>query len=117
MEDEPFLRALGELPYLPFHQTESSRCREPFVGLGLPGADDSDFESAWRNLSRVYRRGAAGSAELASLIELASLHRREDRQERLIALIERLGALSGTQSYSPARASGADVSSGLGTSG
>jgi energy-coupling factor transporter ATP-binding protein EcfA2 len=75
MEDDAFVAAISELPFEPFRDLDSKRCRALFFGLGLRGAEEPDFDTAWRVLGRRWKLAAAGSPELSRLIEIARLDR------------------------------------------
>ncbi len=88
MGDERFLEALGELPYMPFDEINTSGCRDLFLLLGLPNAVEADFDAAWRNLGRRFSSAAAASTELTNLININSIKRQDQRLARLEELLQ-----------------------------
>ncbi|MCP4663251.1 MAG: NACHT domain-containing protein, partial [bacterium] len=101
MEDEAFVNALAELPFVPFRRIDTRRCRELFVKMGPQGADEGDFDAAWHFLGRRFRAEAAASEPLKNLLDLSAEVVREERDEelgknvaRLVAFVERLEGAS-----------------------
>jgi predicted ATPase len=86
--DDGFQEILAELPRVRFEDVDTSRPRELFTGLGLPGAGDDDFAVAWRSLGRHFGDQIAQTTHAARLVELGQ----RDRIEGFLArLAETLG--------------------------
>jgi len=94
MEDEAFVNALAELPFVPFRQIDTRRCRELFVKMGPQGADEGDFDAAWHFLGRRFRVEAAASEPFKNLLDLSAEAVREERDEALAKKVDQLVALA-----------------------
>ncbi len=102
-ESDAFRDVVGQLPYRPFRQIDpEALCRE-FLAIGIEGADDATFGAAWQALGKRFERAVAESGPLKSFVDLSSSARQEEREEKLLALVERLAEAQekATQSADP----------------
>ncbi len=97
MQDEAFVQALAQLPFVAPEAIDTRRCRELFVALGPPGAEEEDFEAGWYLLRKRFRLAAAASQPLKNLLDLSAAATREAHAasltvkfDQLVALVDRL---------------------------
>ncbi|MCP4662323.1 MAG: transcriptional regulator [bacterium] len=93
MQDEAFVQALARLPFAAPEAIDTQRCRELFVALGPPGAEEEDFEAGWYLLRRRFRLAVAASQPLKNLLDLSAAATREEHDESLAAKFDQLIAL------------------------
>ncbi len=90
MQDDAFLDALRQLPFVPLRDISTAVSREQFTALRLPGSQPDDFDEAWHALYKRFRRAAAQNEELHRLLEISLAEDRGDRLANLEELVREL---------------------------